>query len=166
MLNKAKIAAIAAKYNQTMEEKVILHLHKCKGVSTIDDTAKALGVDKGLIRLHAGKSLYIKKTIGKLILHPAGIDPGHRYIDPFDALTIHDFVYSLLCQDYNMRYNYDYTVAKSSVTSRSFTVCDAVKQWSTMTGIDCTGFYNNKNIYQTIKKEVKKYLVVFPQCTI
>jgi hypothetical protein len=129
-----------------MVDRLIIYLDDNRGVCSVEQAAQALGVTRQKIKIYCRDTYYVEATKDKLYLRVKGVDPGYEYLDPFKALTIHDFIFSLLCKDYEKSWK---------------NIVSDLRMWSAMTGIDILGTLKNKNIYQTIKKEVKKYREAF-----
>ena len=148
MLTREKFDSMVSNPN-TVIKKILVFL-KGKHVCSFEDLEKHTGKPKKTLIVHIRKSPYLEYSIehNMIKLNRKGKDPykyGSLFDNPMLADNIHNLVFSLLWH------------ANNKLTFKESLYY--VKQWSRMTGKNYTGYENNKNIFQTIKKEINYWLL-------
>ena len=143
MLTSEKLERLSYKYGKTIDDKMILLLHKNNGAMLFVDFCKEMKMTSSLINLHIRKSVYVEKKSNLVVLRRKGKEDKHYWKIPEMAGSIHDFVYSIIKNKPDMKFT-------DSI--------EPVVEFCKAKGFSYKGYLNNPNIFSTYKKEVRKRL--------
>ena len=145
MLTTERLNRIKFKLDKTIDDRMIVLLHEHSGAMPFVQLCSELGLAKKDVRLNIRKSFYVDVVENNVVkLFRRGKESKAVYAIPESATNIHDFVFSILVENFGYTY-------KSSL--------DRVLRFCEARHIRSEGYVRNPNIFSTVKKEVKKYLI-------